>query len=241
MPHPRHFLCILLFASEILCIADPLIKKASGKSKITINEDEISNYIPLVSCPPLFEHPSSSCRSSTSDEEELPQQTEEQAHLKSGIRRLSENVEDYDVSTQEKVDLNELLQEIFLTNGRLLPYERILCWFPNYLKHFFTSMNQIMNGENCLPTSWRYYLSIMVLHFLILKAVSCFKNEYLLKVQEEQFLLNGGSAEWIRNGMEKIPEKLKKIAQINEILAHKPWTLNYQHIQVSWLSNIRNL
>ena len=86
--------------------------------------------------------------------------------------------------------MQSLLTEIFITNGRLLHHERVLCFFPQYLKMQFQLNNELMNGENVLPITHRYYLSIM--------AVSCYDCDYLLKVQEEQFVMNGGDINWLR-------------------------------------------
>ena len=35
---------------------------------------------------------------------------------------------------KETMDLEALLTEIFITNGRLLHHERLLCYFPEYLR-----------------------------------------------------------------------------------------------------------
>lgn len=39
-------------------------------------------------------------------------------------------------------------------------------------------------------------------------AVSCYECEYLLKIQEEQFLINGGDISWLTGGLKKIDPKL---------------------------------
>jgi len=56
-----------------------------------------------------------------------------------------------------------------------------------------------------------YYLAIM--------AVSCYKCEYLLYVLQEQFLLEGGPLEWLVFGLDKVDPKLRRIAELNEVLA----------------------
>ena len=72
------------------------------------------------------------------------------------------------------LDLQALLAEIYITNGRLLHHERVLCMFPEYLQKHFKIINGLMNGEGGLPLPDRYYLSIM--------AVSCYDCDYLLKI-----------------------------------------------------------
>lgn len=50
---------------------------------------------------------------------------------------------------------------------------------------------------------------------------------------EKKFISQGGKAEWL-NGLEHIPSKLRAIYDINKILAHRPWLLRKEHIEVSW-------
>ena len=75
------------------------------------------------------------------------------------------------------LDLESLLTEIFINNGRLLHHERLLCFFPEYLQLQFKLINELMNMHTVLPVQYRYYLSIM--------AVSCYNCDYLLKILEE--------------------------------------------------------
>ena len=44
--------------------------------------------------------------------------------------------------------------------------------------------------------------------------------------------MNGGDEEWLRNGVKYIDPKLRKIAELNELLAHRCWDINSDHIQV---------
>jgi hypothetical protein len=81
----------------------------------------------------------------------------------------------------------------------------------------------MMNQEDVLPITWKYYIAIM--------AVSCYECEYLLKLLEEQFLQYGGDVEWLTCGMKVIDRKLFLIGELNEIMAFKPWILNSMHIE----------
>lgn len=72
------------------------------------------------------------------------------------------------------------------------------------------------------PMHYNYYLAIM--------AVSCYQNEYLLYLLQEQFLLSGGPLEWLIFGLEKVDAKLRRVAELNEILAYKPWSLKDEHL-----------
>ncbi len=68
-------------------------------------------------------------------------------------------------------------------------------------------------------------------------AVSCYNCEYLLKIQEEQFILNGGDPKWLKKGLKAVDPKLAHIANLNELLAHKPWTIDSELIKVSFNLN----
>jgi hypothetical protein len=80
-----------------------------------------------------------------------------------------------------------------------------------------------MNREDVLPITWKYYIGIM--------AVSCYECEYLIKILEEQFLLYGGDVEWLLHGLKKADKKLERLAELNELLAYKPWIISASHIE----------
>lgn len=67
--------------------------------------------------------------------------------------------------------------------------------------------------------------------YLAIMAVSAYECEYLLKILEEQFVLQGGNLEWITCGLKKVEPRLAKFAEINEILAYKPWALTSNHLE----------
>ena len=43
-------------------------------------------------------------------------------------------------------------------------------------------------------------------------------------------MLAGGPLEWLIFGLQKVDAKLKRIAELNEILAYKPWSLKEEHL-----------
>lgn len=45
------------------------------------------------------------------------------------------------------------------------------------------------------------------------------------------FLQTGGDPEWLL-GLHRAPEKLRKLSEINKLLAHRPWLITKEHIQV---------
>ena len=46
------------------------------------------------------------------------------------------------------------------------------------------------------------------------------------------FLVHGGDLEWLK-GCQKIPKKLQKLNKMNRIMAHQPWLLTVQMVEVS--------
>ena len=82
-----------------------------------------------------------------------------------------------------------------------------------------------MNMHTVLPVQYRYYLSIM--------AVSCYNCDYLLKILEEQSILNEGNPKWLKYGLKSADSKLRAIAEFNEMLAHRPWVIYTEEIRVS--------
>ena len=81
-------------------------------------------------------------------------------------------------------------------------------------------------SDNCiLSLEAKFYLGVM--------AVSCYNCDYLLKILEEQFILNEGNPKWLKYGLKSADSKLRAIAEFNEMLAHRPWVIYTEEIRVS--------
>lgn len=52
-----------------------------------------------------------------------------------------------------------------------------------------------------------------------------------MNLHKQQFLEQHGDPSWLE-GLDHIPAKLRAIYDINKILAHRPWLLNKEHIEV---------
>ena len=100
----------------------------------------------------------------------------------------------------------------------------MLAWFPEFFEEFARARKLVMLSDGPLPLSWRNFIAIM--------AASRLKCEYLIRLQEAEFLSNGGDSKWLEEGLRgsSVPSKLKNIVEINAILAHRPWMINRQHI-----------
>ena len=54
---------------------------------------------------------------------------------------------------------------------------------------------------------------------------------YLVRLHAQEFLLQGGDAQWLR-GLDYAPLKLRNLCEVITILAHKPWLIKTEHIEV---------
>ncbi|KAI3649805.1 hypothetical protein MP228_005437 [Amoeboaphelidium protococcarum] len=115
----------------------------------------------------------------------------------------------------------DIMEQAFLTNGRLSNVYRVLVYFPDYLEKFMASFNQILRLQGPLPRSWRNYIAIM--------AASQHQCQYLIQLQINEFLHNGGDPLWL-NGLKSAPQKLQDLAELNTLMAHQPWRIKKDHI-----------
>lgn len=102
--------------------------------------------------------------------------------------------------------------------GKIEFHELFLFWFPEFYSLYKSTFEVILNpNKGCIPITWKYYIGIM--------AAATNKCEFLFRHLESEFLLNGGDETWLILGLEAVPEKLRKLEKINNILAHQPWKL----------------
>ena len=66
---------------------------------------------------------------------------------------------------------------------------------------------------------------------LWLQAASRHQCLYLVRLHAQEFLLQGGDAQWLR-GLDYAPQKLRNLCEVITILAHKPWLIKTEHIEV---------
>jgi len=123
---------------------------------------------------------------------------------------------------QNKRKASSILKKIKKERGRSLIHEKLFSLFPDYLELSNKSFQLLMIKEGYLPIPWRFYLAIM--------AASSIKCEYMLRCLEDLFLYYGGDESWLIHGLKSVPEKLKKLAKYNEIMAHQPWKITADDI-----------
>lgn len=55
----------------------------------------------------------------------------------------------------------------------------------------------------------------------------------MLRYLEMCFLIKGGDVNWLIVGLDEVPEKLRKLSRVNNILAHQPWKLSKLELNVN--------
>lgn len=65
------------------------------------------------------------------------------------------------------------------------------------------------------------------------KAAARHQCIYLVNLHKKEFLEQHGDPNWLK-GLDYIPPKLRAIYDINKILAHRPWMLNKEQIEVDF-------
>ncbi|XP_047004584.1 sestrin homolog [Schistocerca americana] len=119
-------------------------------------------------------------------------------------------------------DTHALFIDAFLQNNRLDHVTQVMGYHPTYLDIFLRTQNFILRGDGPLPYDYRHFIAIM--------AAGRHQCSYLINLQKQEFLLQGGDQNWLK-GLSKIPQKLRDLYDINKILAHRPWLLNKHHIE----------
>ena len=69
--------------------------------------------------------------------------------------------------------------------------------------------------------------------FVVSRAQAAGRHQcsYLIQQQVNEFLQQGGDERWL-DGLHSIPAKLRDLYEINKILAHRPWLITKDHIEV---------
>ena len=107
-------------------------------------------------------------------------------------------------------------------------YEPYFSLFPDYYKVFSDLLNNVIYKDNDCSFPLKYKL------FYGLMASSTMGCEYLLEDFKRIFLNLIGDVSWVEQGLKckDIPENIKGIASINNILAHKPWIMDWRYFAV---------
>jgi hypothetical protein len=138
---------------------------------------------------------------------------------------ILQNSSIYNESNDSMDFFSELMNSIGENKGKLYLFEHFFFWFRDYFKFYLKTIRYLMKEETLLPINWRYFIAIM--------AASAMKSNYMLKTLEESFLNNGGDEKWLIHGLKVVPEKLKRVSKIINIISHQPWKITQKDIKVS--------
>lgn len=132
----------------------------------------------------------------------------------SGFGRLPafcklENFEKFD-----KAASREALILLFNYFGGYVPiFERFLAFFPDMLPIHSDSLRFLMEEEGSLLPDLRYFVAL-----LAAAALNC---RYFYEIYLRKYIEWGGEVTWLED-LEKVPKKVKEIAQLVPIMAYRP-------------------
>lgn len=109
--------------------------------------------------------------------------------------------------------------EAYMRTGRVGNFNKILFHFPRFAEVSREATDLFVSDDSSngpLPQCWRIYLGIL--------AAAEKKCQYYLSLLSEKFLTICGEKEWLK-GIQYTPRKLQRIAGLNMLLAHRPWTI----------------
>jgi hypothetical protein len=126
-------------------------------------------------------------------------------------------------ATTRVESVSKLYTEYFLENGFISNIEKVLAsFFPKFCETFMSSFGMIMKGNGPLTPNYRNIIAYY--------ASSRYDCHYLMKIQQSEFILNDGDVSWFK--MSEIPRKLKNLLDFNTLLAHQPWLITKESVDV---------
>uniref|UniRef100_A0A674MGK0 Sestrin 1 n=1 Tax=Takifugu rubripes TaxID=31033 RepID=A0A674MGK0_TAKRU len=117
-----------------------------------------------------------------------------------------------------------IFEDAFSTLGRLDNISVVMGFHPHYLESFLRTQHYLLQMDGPLSLHYRHYIGIM--------AAARHQCSYLVNLHVNDFLQVGGDPKWL-NGLDEAPRKLQPLGELNKILAHRPWLLTKEHIEVS--------
>ncbi|XP_066573541.1 sestrin-2 isoform X2 [Amia ocellicauda] len=116
----------------------------------------------------------------------------------------------------------QVLIEAFVTFGRLDHVTMVMGLHPEYLGTFVRTQHYLLQMDGPLPYHWRHYIAIM--------AAARHQCSYLVQLHASKFVQVGGDPQWL-DGLSAAPLKLRRLNDLNKLLAHRPWLITKEHIE----------
>lgn len=143
--------------------------------------------------------------------------------ISSFVHSNAEFAPNFSSSEIDAAHLSQLLTDVFVNNGRVSRLDVLLSCFPAVLESFVLSNEVMFHGSSPLPETWRYYIAII--------AAARHACPPLLLILETDFLVHGGDREWL-HGIHRAPPKLQRLGVFNALLAHTPWKLRPEDVEL---------
>lgn len=107
-------------------------------------------------------------------------------------------------------------------------YEPFFSLFPDYYKIFDELINNVIYKDNDCSFPLKHKL------FLGLMGSSTIGCEFLLDDFKRRYAVSNDDQSWVEQGLQckDIPERIKDISIINNILAHAPWVMDWRNFTV---------
>ncbi|XP_053563023.1 sestrin-2 [Bombina bombina] len=93
---------------------------------------------------------------------------------------------------------------------------------PEYLHIFWKTQHQLLRMDGALSLPERHYVAIM--------ASARHQCSYLVSLHSSCFLQVGGDPRWLK-GLASAPMKLRRLNDLNKILAHRPWLITKELVE----------
>eukprot|EP00092_Neocalanus_flemingeri_P025077 GFUD01027193.1.p1 GENE.GFUD01027193.1~~GFUD01027193.1.p1 ORF type:complete len:477 (-),score=107.48 GFUD01027193.1:237-1583(-) len=138
-----------------------------------------------------------------------------------------ENEMENDLANEMEDEVDELseLEEIFteyITNNHFDMAWKVMGEHNEYLTSFLKTHHTLLTGDGPLPATIRHLIAIL--------ASARFSCSFLVESHKKELVRLGGNIEWVEKGLGAAPKKIRKLYELNMILAHRPWVLTAQHI-----------
>lgn len=121
--------------------------------------------------------------------------------------------------------VRRLFEWSFVVYGRVSNLAHVLAYHPSYLECFLKRIDTLLYEEGPLPVTWRCFIAVI--------ASARHNCVYLVRRQQDAFIAQGGDPEWLRGltGNPALPPKLAALAELNALLAHRPWLVTPAHVR----------
>lgn len=117
---------------------------------------------------------------------------------------------------------NDYLKDFLPGGGAVDDMSLLLGLHPRYSEIYQNTHTNLLQGDGALPATYRHYIAIM--------ACSRYGCDHLVSREKMEFLAVDGDPAWLE-GLHRVPYKLRRLGEMNKILAHRPWLLNQTHIK----------